>query len=83
MCVAVPGKMISRSEVGGVHVAQVQFGGIMRLAYLDYLPDAAPGDYLLVQAGFAIGKVDAAAAEQDFEVLAANGAFDEELELDD
>jgi hydrogenase expression/formation protein HypC len=50
-------------------MAKVQFGGIVRDAALDYVPEAKVGDYVLVHVGFAISKVDAAEAERTYRLL--------------
>jgi hydrogenase expression/formation protein HypC len=50
-------------------MAKVQFGGIVREASLDYVPDAKVGDYVLVHVGFAISTVDAAEAERTYKLL--------------
>lgn len=69
MCLAVPGKILQEFEANGIRVAKVQFGGIVREVSLDYVPDAKPGDYVLVHVGFAIGKVDEEEAKRTYESL--------------
>ena len=69
MCLAIPGKVIDVFEQGGMRMAKVQFGGISREACLEYVPDAAVGEYVLVHVGFAISKVDEAEAQRTFELL--------------
>jgi len=49
--------------------AKVRFGGITRDAYLDLVPEAAVGDYVIVHVGFAISKVDAERARETFQLL--------------
>ena len=44
MCLAVPGKIVHETEIDGIRVGQVQFGGITREAYLDYVPEAKLGE---------------------------------------
>lgn len=56
MCLAIPGKVLEEFEQRGLRMAKVQFGGIVREAALDYVPDAKVGDYVLVHVGFAISK---------------------------
>ncbi|MGZ4788467.1 MAG: HypC/HybG/HupF family hydrogenase formation chaperone [Terriglobales bacterium] len=48
MCLAIPGKVLEEFEQRGMRTAKVQFGGIVREASLDYVPDAKVGDYVLV-----------------------------------
>lgn len=69
MCLAIPGKVLEEFESRGLRMARVQFGGIVREASLDYVPDAKVGDYVLVHVGFAISKVDAAEAERTYKLL--------------
>ena len=40
MCLAIPGKVLEEFEPGGMRMAKVQFGGIVREASLDYVPEA-------------------------------------------
>ena len=69
MCLAIPGKVLEEFEQHGLRMAKVQFGGIVREAALDYVPDAKVGDYVLVHVGFAISKVDAIEAERTYQLL--------------
>jgi hydrogenase expression/formation protein HypC len=70
MCLAVPGKII---EIVGddpvTRSGRVDFGGVLKEVNLSFVPEAAPGDYVIVHAGFAINTVDAAEAAKVFEVL--------------
>ncbi|MEO8382661.1 MAG: HypC/HybG/HupF family hydrogenase formation chaperone [Acidobacteriota bacterium] len=70
MCLAIPGKVVETFERDGLHMARVQFGGIVREACLEYVPDAAVGEYVLVHVGFAISRVDEAEAARTYELLA-------------
>ena len=78
MCLAVPGKILEAEEHNGMRVARVQFGGIVRQAYLDFVPEAAVGDYVMVHVGFAISRVDAAEAERTYQLLEAMGMLEGE-----
>jgi hydrogenase expression/formation protein HypC len=69
----VPGRIVERSEDGGLPMARVEFGGVVRRACLAYLPEAVVGDYVLVHVGFAISKLDEAAARETLELLAQIG----------
>ena len=50
MCLAVPGKILETEERDGSRIAKVQFGGITRQAFLNFVPEAAIGDYVMVHA---------------------------------
>ncbi len=55
MCVAIPGEIIA-VDPGGT--AEVDFGGVRRTISLALVPDAGPGDFVIVHAGFALHRVD-------------------------
>ena len=61
MCLAVPFKV---TEMNGVN-AVGELGGMTRTIRLDFIPDPKVGDYVIVHAGFAIERLDAAQAEED------------------
>ncbi len=67
MCLAVPSKII---DINGT-TARVDVGGVVREASLLLLDDVKEGDYVIVHAGFAISRVDEAAALQTLEDLRA------------
>lgn len=84
MCLAIPGKIKSiRHEYDGkIKMAKVSFGGIVKDATLDMVPDAEVGDYVLVHVGVAISKVDETEAKRVFEYLENMGETDELTESD-
>jgi hydrogenase expression/formation protein HypC len=65
MCLAIPSK-ITRIEN---NMATIDVDGIQRQASLLLLEDAAVGDYVIVHAGFAIQKLDEAAALETLSLL--------------
>ena len=69
MCLGIPGEVLEVREENGLRLAKVKFAGISRDVCLDYVPDAAPGEYVLVHVGFAISKIDAEEAERAYRVL--------------
>ena len=78
MCLAIPGKILETADRGWNRVARVQFGGVTREVYLDFVPEAGVGDYVLVHVGFAVSKVDEAEARRTYELLEQMGALEEE-----
>ncbi len=54
MCLAVPGKVLSREDM----MAVVDINGVQRKTSLMLLPEASEGDYVLIHAGFAIQTID-------------------------
>jgi hydrogenase expression/formation protein HypC len=79
MCLAIPGRLLTRENIAGVQFGQVKFGGITRQVALGFVPEAEVGDYVLVHVGFAISRVDAAEAQRTYEILEQMGALEEEL----
>jgi hydrogenase expression/formation protein HypC len=79
MCLAVPGKVLTKENIGGVEVGNVEFGGIVRQVALGFVPEAEVGDYVMVHVGFAISRVDAEEAQRTYEILEQLGALEEEL----
>ena len=65
MCLAVPAKIKSIED----KVALVDFGGVEKKVSLGILDRVKTGDYVLVHAGFAIGKVDRFEAEDTLKAL--------------
>ncbi|MEV3931753.1 MULTISPECIES: HypC/HybG/HupF family hydrogenase formation chaperone [unclassified Streptomyces] len=58
MCLAVPGRVLGTTEVDGTVMADVDFGGVRKEVCLQYIPDAAVGEYVVVHVGFAIQRLD-------------------------
>jgi len=69
MCLAIPGKVVETFDQRGLRMARVQFGGIIREACLEYVPETQVGEYVLVHVGFAISRVDEAEAERTYQAL--------------
>ena len=69
MCLAIPGKVLDTYDQRGLRMARVQFGGIVREACLEYVPETRVGEYVLVHVGFAISRVDEAEAERTYQAL--------------
>ena len=77
MCLAIPGRLLdTRVGAGGLRFGRVQFGAVAREVCLVYVPDAAPGDYLIVHVGFAIQRLDEVAARRTLAML--DEAFDDD-----
>lgn len=79
MCLAIPGKIVSVEEANGLRSARIQFGGIVRQASLDFVPEAQVGDYVMVHVGYAISRVDADEAERTYQLLEEMGSLEAEL----
>ena len=69
MCLAVPGQLLDEQFIGESRIGTVQFGGVTRQAYLDFVPEAKVGDFVIVHVGFAISRVDAGEARRTYDLL--------------
>jgi hydrogenase expression/formation protein HypC len=66
MCLAVPARVV---ELIDAETAVVELGGIRREVSIALVDDVAPGAFLLIHVGFALGKVDTADAEATLALL--------------
>jgi len=71
MCLAIPSKITHIEN----DMAQIDVDGVQRKASLLLLEDAEVGDYVIVHAGFAIHKIDEAAAMETLALLKEAAAF--------
>ena len=69
MCLGIPGKVIETYREHDVLMGRVEFGGIVRRACLEHVPDVRPGEYVLVHVGFALSRIDEAEAARVFAFL--------------
>jgi len=79
MCLAVPGKVDRIFEEQGTRMGKVNFGGVVKDVCLAYLPDLQVGDYAIVHVGFAISKIDEAAAQETLRNFEELGLLEEEF----
>lgn len=78
MCLAVPGMILEVEQQANNRLGTIQFGGITRQAYLDFVPEANVGDYVIVHVGFAISRVDAEEARRTYDLLEKMGLLEQE-----
>lgn len=78
MCLAVPGKLMETQAIGESRVGVVEFGGIKRSVFLDFVPEAQIGDYVLVHVGFAISRLDEEEAHRTYKLLEHIGMLENE-----
>ncbi len=65
MCLAVPGRVESIEGNGPLERrGRIDFGGVHREVQLTFVPEAEPGDWVLVHVGFAISRIDDAEAQR-------------------
>ena len=59
MCLAVPGRIESIEGNDPLErLGRVDFGGVRREVQLTFVPEAEPGDWVLVHVGFALSRID-------------------------
>jgi hydrogenase expression/formation protein HypC len=79
MCLAVPGRVISITEIDDTLMAEVDFGTVRKQVCLQFIPEVEVDDYVIVHVGFAIQRLDEQSAQEtlaDFERL---GILDQEF----
>ncbi len=74
MCLGIPGKLTHVDEDGLLRQGTVDFDGVTREVCLAYVPEAQPGDYVLVHVGFAISTLD---EQEAMDTLAALRELDD------
>ena len=75
MCLAIPGKVVETFSANSMLMARVQFGGVVREACLEYVPETQVGEYVLVHVGFAISVIDEEEAKRVFQYLEEMGGL--------
>jgi hydrogenase expression/formation protein HypC len=83
VCLAIPGKIVELIESQPPFTsAFVEFGGIRRQVNTACVPEALLGDYVMVHAGIAISRVDAAEAAKVLETLEQLALTEEDEPVD-
>jgi hydrogenase expression/formation protein HypC len=77
MCLGIPGELVSVRDDNGLRFGKVRFAGVLRDVCLECVPEAMPGDYVLVHVGFAIAKIDREEAERTYALLHELGQTEE------
>jgi hydrogenase expression/formation protein HypC len=77
MCLGIPGKIVSVYREHDLLMAKIDFGGVVKAACLETLPDSAVGDYVLVHVGFALARINEAEARQIFAFLEGTNELSE------
>jgi hydrogenase expression/formation protein HypC len=83
MCLGVPGKIIDIYEKNGLRMCKIDFGGVIREACIETLPEAVPGDYTIIHAGFALNILSEEEAQSTLELLREMSLFEEELGIEE
>jgi len=79
MCLAVPGRVLTITEVDGTSMAEVDFGGVRKEVCLEYVPGVTAGEYVIVHVGFAIQRLDEASAVRTLADFERMGILEEEF----
>jgi len=66
MCLAVPGQVMT-IQGDPLRTGKVSFAGVTKSVSLAMVPEAQVGDYVIVHVGFAISRLDEAAARRSLE----------------
>ena len=69
MCLGIPGRVTAIYREHDLLMGKIDFGGVVKQACLETLPNLVIGDYVLVHVGFALAKVDEEEARQIFRFL--------------
>jgi hydrogenase expression/formation protein HypC len=78
MCLGIPAKVIELYETNGMKMAKVDFGGVIKEACMEYLPEVKLGDYTIVHVGFGLSILDEQEALETMELLKQIDALGEE-----
>ena len=79
MCLGIPGKIVELYEQGGLKMAKIDFGGVLREACMEAAPDAVIGEYAIIHAGFALNILSEEDALETLRVLEELGQLTSEL----
>jgi hydrogenase expression/formation protein HypC len=71
MYLGVPGRIVdvTAEDEDGLRMGQVDVGGVARRVCLAHVPDAAPGDHVLVHVGFALTRLDELESRRVLELI--------------
>ncbi|MBA4399148.1 MAG: HypC/HybG/HupF family hydrogenase formation chaperone [Chloroflexi bacterium] len=79
MCLGIPGKIVELYEQGGLKMAKIDFGGVLREACMEAAPDAVIGEYAIIHAGFALNILSEEDALETLRLLEELGQLTSEL----
>jgi hydrogenase expression/formation protein HypC len=79
MCLGVPGKITSIYNSGTLQMAKIDFGGVIREACVEAVPEAKVGDWTIIHAGFALNMMSEEEAQETLDALRELALIDEEI----
>lgn len=83
MCLGIPGKIIEIENSVGMRMAKIDFGGVIRAACIEAIPEAKVGDYTIIHAGFALNILSEEEAHETLSLLQEISDLNEELNIHD
>ena len=70
MCLGILGRVVDIDNTDALlPLARVGFGGVLRPVCLAHVPEAKPGDWVIVHVGFALTRLSEEEAQRTFELL--------------
>jgi len=79
MCLGVPGKITVIYTSGTLQMAKIDFGGVIREACIEAVPEAKVGDWTIIHAGFALNMMNEEEAQETLDALRQLSLIDEEI----
>lgn len=83
MCLGIPGKIIEIEASSGMKMAKIDFGGVVRSACIEAIPEAKVGDYTIIHAGFALNILSESEAMDTLSLLQEIADLNAELNIED
>ncbi len=83
MCLGIPGKIIEIEDSIGMKMAKIDFGGVIRSACIEAIPEAKVGDYTIIHAGFALNILSETEALDTLNLLQEISDLNAELDIDE
>jgi len=69
MCLGIPGLVTELYESNGMKMGKVDFGGVVKEACMEYLPEIKVGDYTIIHVGFGISILNEQEAMETMDML--------------
>ena len=79
MCLAIPGRVVSITDVDDTLMAEVDFGTVRKQVCMQYIPDVRVDEYVVVHVGFAIQRLDEQSARETLADFRKFGILEQEL----
>lgn len=80
MCLGVPAKVTEIYSENGLKMAKVDFGGVIKEACMEYLPEIKVGDYVIIHVGFGLSILDEKEALETIDLINQISASQEKID---